>query len=170
MMEITQMVFEDVHHGRPEAVNLDLNSKLFDCCYGKCGTVNDKADTDRTAQCAAEAKETPPAKESKETPEQRLDNKIKEHFGDDVLEHMKQWNWLIDNRDKLEAGFKKISGQEAWDVARRMNELSKVDGKSLIYLSKTEGQTSGTLLQKRYDIYLRRGSLRSDNQIGHVYH
>jgi hypothetical protein len=55
-------------------------------------------------------------------------------------------------------------------MAQRMRELSKVDGKSLIYISKSEGQTSGSLLQKRYDIYLRRGSLRSDNYLGHVYH
>jgi hypothetical protein len=111
-----------------------------------------------------------PVKDSTETREQRLDQKIKDSFGGDVFDHLKDWDWLIENRKKLEDGFKKISGQDAWDMAWRMKELSMVDGKSLIYLSKVDGPTRGNLIPKRYDIYLRRGSLRSDDYIGHLHH
>jgi hypothetical protein len=142
------MAFEDFHGSAAEPVNADHNSKLFECGYS----------------------EKPPAKESTETPEQRVDQKIKDSFGADVLDHLKDWDWLIDNRKKLEDGFKKATGQDAWDMAQRMKELSKVDGRSLIYLSKVDGPTHGTLIPKRYDVYLRRGSFRSDNEIGHVYH
>lgn len=104
-----------------------------------------------------------------ETPEQRTDQKIKDTFGADVIEHLKDADWLIDNRKKLEDGFKKAKGQDAYDMACRMRDLSVVDGKSLIYLSKVESRSSGNLIPKRFDVYLRRGSLRSDNYVGHVY-
>ncbi len=105
-------------------------------------------------------------------PEAIKDQKIKDTFGTDVFDNLKNPGWLRDNMKKLEDGFDKLSGQEKWDIAWRMRELSKVDGKSSIYLSKTEGQTVGNLLQKRYDIYLRSGPLHigGDYQIGQVYH
>jgi hypothetical protein len=111
-----------------------------------------------------------PVKDETETREQRLDKKIKDSFGTDVFDHLKDSDWLIDNRKKLEDGFKKLKGDDAWDLAWRMKELSVVDGKSLIYLSKVDSHTSGSLIPKRYDILLRRGRFRSDDYIGHVSH
>lgn len=105
-----------------------------------------------------------------ETREQAMDRKVKDHFGADVFNHLKDWDWLIENRKKLEDGFKKANNQEAWDMAWRMRELSMLDGKPLIYLSKQDGPTRGNLIPKRYDIYLRRGSLRSDDYIGQLTH
>ncbi len=116
-------------------------------------------------------KDSVPVKDSTETREQRLDQKIKDKFGAEVFDHLKDWDWLIANRKKLEDGFKKIDGQDAkWDMAWRMRDLSVVDGKPLIYLSKVDSATKGTLIPKRYDINLRRGSFRSDDYIGHVSH
>lgn len=103
-----------------------------------------------------------------ETREQAMDRKVKDHFGADVFDHLKDWDWLIENRKKLEDGFKKANNQEAWDMAWRMRELSMLDGKPLIYLSKQDGSTRGNLIPKRYDIYLRRGSLRSDDYTDEV--
>ncbi|CAN5560089.1 hypothetical protein BH10CYA1_BH10CYA1_25980 [soil metagenome] len=111
-----------------------------------------------------------PMKDSKDTPEQRVEQKIKDSFGADVFDHLKDWDWLIENRKKLEDGFKKADNQTAWDMAQRMRDLSKVDGKSLIYLSKLDGPTRGNLIPKTYEIYLRRGSFRSDDYIGRVSH
>ena len=111
-----------------------------------------------------------PLKDSKETPEQRVEQKIKDSFGADVFDHLKDWDWLIENRKKLEDGFKKADNQTAWDMAQRMRDLSKVDGQSLIYLSKLDGPTRGNLIPKTYEIYLRRGSFRSDDYIGRVSH
>ncbi len=109
-----------------------------------------------------------PVKESKETPEQRTDQKIKDTFGADVFEHLKDWDWLIANRKKLEDGFKKAKNDDGWDMAWRMHELSKVGDKSVIYLSKEDGPTKGNLIPKRHNIYLRR-EVWSDNELGHVY-
>ncbi len=109
-------------------------------------------------------------KDSGETKEQQTDKKIKEQFGSDVLEHLKDWDWLIKNRKTLQDGFKKASNDDAWEMAWRMRELSKVDGKPLIYLSKQDGPTRGTLIPKRHDIYLRRGGILSDDYIGQVTH
>jgi hypothetical protein len=114
--------------------------------------------------CAAPVKDPP------ETHEQRLDNKIKSAFGADVFDKLKDWDWLVDNQDKLKEGFKKANSRDAWDMARRMNELSVVDGKALIYMKKVDSATSGSLIPKRYDIFLRRGRLRSDDEIGHLHH
>ena len=110
------------------------------------------------------------AKDSTETREQRLDQKVKDCFGADVFSHLKDWDWLIENRKKLEDGFKKANGPDAWDMAKRMKELSTVDGEPLIYLSKVDGPTRGDLIPKRYDIMLRRGRFRSDDYVGQVYH
>ncbi len=109
-----------------------------------------------------------PVKESKETPEQRTDQKIKDTFGADVFKHLKDWDWLIANRKKLEDGFSKAKNDDGWDMAWRMHELSKVGEKSLIYLSKEDGETRGSLIPKRHNIYLRR-EFWSDNELGHVY-
>ncbi len=111
-----------------------------------------------------------PLKDAPETPEQRTDRKIKDTFGAEVFDHLKDSEWLIDNRKKLEAGFSKLNKQDAWDMAKRMTDLSIVDGKPLIYFSKTEGQAAGNLREKRYDVYLRRGRFRSDDCIGQFYH
>ena len=111
-----------------------------------------------------------PVKDSKDTREQSMDQKIKDRFGADVFDHLKDWDWLIANRKKLEEGFKKANNQDSWDMAWRMRDLSMVDGKSLIYLSKQDGPTRGDLIPKRHDIYLRRGSFRSDNYIGQLYY
>lgn len=108
------------------------------------------------------------SKESKETPEQRTDQKIKDTFGPDVFDHLKDWDWLIKNKDKLKDGFKKAKGDDGWDMAVRISELSKVDGKSLIYLEKQDGPTRGNLIPKRHDIKLRR-EFWSDDDLGIVY-
>jgi len=107
-----------------------------------------------------------------DNPEAKKDQKIKDTFGTDVFDNLKNPGWLRDNMKKLEDGFDKLSGQEKWDIAWRMNELSKVGGKPSIYLSKTEGQPAGNLREKRYDIYLRSGPLHigGDYEIGRVYH
>lgn len=111
-----------------------------------------------------------PMKDSKDTPEQRVEQKIKDSFGADVFDHLKDWDWLIENRKKLEDGFKKADNDTAWDMAKRMRDLSTVDGKSLIYLSKLDGPTRGNLIPKTYEIYLRRGRFHSDDYIGRVSH
>lgn len=174
------MVFEDVNYGQREAVNPELSSKLFESGYSKLVAATGLNNSDnRATLCAADAKETPPAKEqiekppakeSTETPEQKLDNKIKERFGADVFDHLKDRKWLAENREKLEAGFQAAPKLECWNMAERMRDLSKVDGKSLIFISRTEGQSRGNLLEKRYDIYLRGGTWSSDAKIGQVYH
>ncbi len=133
--------------------------------------VKDAAPVKDAAQVkdSAPVKDAPPVKDSAETKEQRLDQKIKDNFGADVFEHLKDWDWLIANRKKLEEGFKKIENQDTkWDMAWRMKELSTVDGKALIYLSKVDSASKGSLIPKRYDINLRRGSFRSDDYIGHL--
>jgi hypothetical protein len=142
------MVFEEFPRDPAEDASAAVNAKLYECGY------------------SATPREADGQKDSKETPEQRTDQKIKDSFGADVLEHLTDRSWLVDNRKKLEDGFKKASNQDAWDMAWRMRDLSMVDGKPLIYLSKSDGPTRGTLIPKRYDIYLRRGSLRSDDHIG----
>jgi hypothetical protein len=119
--------------------------------------------------CSAPVKDSTSAKDSTATPEQRMDQKIKDSFGADVFDHLKDWDWLIANRKKLEDGFKKVDGQDAWDLAWRIRDLSVVDGKPLIYLSKVDGPTRGDLIPKRHDIKLRR-EFWSDNYIGQVYH
>ncbi|MBS1956784.1 MAG: hypothetical protein JST89_21525 [Cyanobacteria bacterium SZAS-4] len=108
------------------------------------------------------------SKESKETPEQRTDQKIKDTFGSEVFDHLKDWDWLIKNKDKLKDGFKKAKGDDGWDMAVRISELSKVDGKSLIYLEKLDGPTRGSLIPKRHDIKLRR-QVWSDDDLGIIY-
>jgi hypothetical protein len=121
--------------------------------------------------CSTPVKDAAPTKDAPaETPEQRLDQKIKDKFGSDVFDHLKDWDWLIANREKLEEGFKKLNDQEKWDVTRRMRDLSTVDGKPLIYTERLDGPTRGSLIPKRHDIYLRRGSFRSDNYLGQFYH
>lgn len=155
------MIFEQINRSAEEIKNSALNSKLYECSYSDGP---EKPDGDK----GSETKDK--QKDSKETPEQRIDQKIKDQFGAEALDHLKDHDWLIDNRKKLEDGFKKADNKDVWDMALRMRELSMVDGKPLIYMSKVEGKTAGTLIPKRYDIYLRRGSLRSDNYIGHAYH
>ena len=111
-----------------------------------------------------------PVKDAKETPEQRMDQKIKDCFGADVFDHLKDWDWLIENRKKLEDGIKKVDKQDAGEMLSRLEKLSTVDGQSLIYQSLVDGPTRGTLIPKRHDIYLRRGRFHSDDKIGQLYH
>ncbi|HEY9677732.1 MAG TPA: hypothetical protein V6C76_06970 [Drouetiella sp.] len=106
----------------------------------------------------------------KDSGDQRTDKKIEEAFGKDVMEHLNDWDWLIENKKKLEDGFKKAGKDDIWDLAWRMRELSKVDGQPLIYLSKQESGSAGNLIPKRYDIYLRRGRFRSDDKVGQLDH
>ena len=141
----------------------------------KSGTVPDLqlSGAESNLQYCAAKDDNPRTKEAAETKEQKQDKAIKECFGSEVFDHLKDWDWLIDHRKELEAGFKKAGelGQDKlWDIARRMSELSRVDDKSLIYLSKQDSSSHGNLIPKRYDVYLRRGSLRSDNLIGWVHH
>ena len=110
-----------------------------------------------------------PLKDAPETREQRLDKKIKEVFGADVFDHLKDHDWLINNRKKLEDGFMKLKEADGYDVAWRMRDLSVVDKEPLLYLSKLDSKTAGDIIKKRYDVYLRRGSLRADNYVGQVY-
>lgn len=110
------------------------------------------------------------AKDVAEKVEQPLDRKIKDSFGADVFVHLKDQDWLIENRQKLEVGFLKANDKDAWDMAKRMQELSIVDGNPLIYTSKVESPTHGNLIPKRHDVYLRRGMFRSDDYIGQFYH
>jgi len=122
-----------------------------------------------TAKDSERAKESVPAKEGSAEHEKKVDQKIKDAFGADVFDHLKDWDWLIQNKKMLQAGFKKIDGQDArWELAMRMKELSTVDGKPLIYLEKQDGPTRGNLIPKRYDIMLRRGRFHSDDYIGHL--
>ncbi|HEY9719026.1 MAG TPA: hypothetical protein V6C69_16245 [Trichormus sp.] len=105
----------------------------------------------------------------KETPEQKLDQKIKDTFGADVYQNLNNWDWLIAHKDKLKEGFgKKMSDQDKWDMAKRMSELSKVDGKPVIYLERLDGPTRGSIIPKRHDIKLRR-EVWSDDYLGHAY-
>lgn len=123
---------------------------------------------DSSASKDSAAKDTTPVKDSAE---KSADQKIKDAFGSDVFDHLNDWDWLIENRKKLTAGFKKIDGQDAkWEAALRMQELSKVDGKPLIYLNKVDSNSRGNLIPKRYDIMLLRGRFRSDDYIDHLHH
>ena len=129
-------------------------------------------DTDKspsTAKDTEKAKDSDPAKESSAEREKKVDLKLKDVFGADVFDHLKDWDWLIQNKKILQAGFKKVDGQDTkWELAMRMKELSTVEGKPLIYLEKQDGPTRGNLIPKRYDIMLRRGRFHSDDYIGHV--
>lgn len=107
-----------------------------------------------------------------ETREEKADKAIKDCFGAEVFDHLKDWDWLIAHRKELRDGFKKAQGKgqdELWEIARRMKELSTVDGKPLIYLKKEDGPSRGNLIPKRYDIMLRR-SVYSDDSLGFVHH
>lgn len=64
-----------------------------------------------------------PQKDAPETREERLDKKIKSTFGEEVFDHLKDWNWLIKNRKMLEDGFKKLEGDDRENVAKRLQEL-----------------------------------------------
>lgn len=164
------MILEHLNRSHNDAVDMELNSKLYLCGYPTAPVETTAAyKEEKDKQSSQQDNAAKRAKEPTETPEQRIDQKIKDRFGKEVYDHLKDWDWLIENRKKLEDGFKKASNQDAWDMAWRMNELSSVDGKPLIYLSKVEGPTKGNLIPKRHDIYLRRGSLRSDDYIGQLY-
>jgi hypothetical protein len=148
-------------HGKGSALN-DLSQPLPAARIGEKGDI---------VFCATPVKDSPQGKETKETPEQRLDQKIKDSFGADVFEHLKDWDWLVANRKKLEDGFNKITDpNEKWDMAKRMRDLSVVDGKPLVFLKKLDGPTHGSLVPKRHDIMLRRGRFHSDDYLGQVYH
>ncbi len=135
-----------------------------------CSTPQNDSDKSLPAAKDAEkAKESEPAKESSAERNKKVDQKIKDAFGADVFDHLKDWDWLIQNKKMLQDGFKKVDGQDAkWELATRMKELSTVDGKPLIYLEKQDGPTRGNLIPKRYDIMLRRGRFHSDDYIGHL--
>lgn len=166
------MVLEQFNRVQTESHNPDITSKLFDGAYLNApwvrGGINSSGD--RNAQPKSGEDALLCRADVKETPEQRADNKIKDKFGTDVFEHLNDWDWLIDNKAKLEAGFRKLNGKDAWEVASRMSDLSVVSGKPLIYLEKLDGPTRGNLIEKRYDVKLLRGRFRSDDYISHVYH
>jgi hypothetical protein len=62
-----------------------------------------------------------------------------------------------------------MTDQDKWEMANRMSELSKVDGKPpIIYLERLDGPTRGNLISKRHDIKLRR-EVWSDDYLGHTY-
>jgi hypothetical protein len=167
------MELEDFGHSRhAEDVNTALSAKLQVCGYPSNASEagGDNAKEGKNRQPSEGERAIQLVKASTETPEQSLDQKIKDRFGAEVFDHLKDWDWLIENRKKLEDGFKKADNEDAWAMAQRMKQLSMVDGKPLIYLSKHDGPTHGSWIPKRYDIYLRRGTFRSDNYIGQLYH
>jgi hypothetical protein len=155
------------------AVNTDFNAKLFEGGYpsapgvrsGDEGKGKDKAPSEGDFAVRY-------TKDSSDTRNRRLDDLIQKTFGEDVLKHLNDWDWLIANEKKLKDGFSKdMKDQDKWDMAWRMRELSKVDGEPLIYLKKLDGPTTGNLIPKRHDINLRRGRIHfSDDYIGQVYH
>ncbi len=165
------MSLEHLGRGHVEAVNSDFNSKLYECCYpgGPVEKSSDNGKQGNPEHAGVRDHTTMLVSDTKESPEQRADQKIKDRFGADVFEHLKDWDWLIENRKKLEDGFKKANAKDAWDMAWRMRELSMVDGKPLIYLSKEDGPTRGNLIPKAYDIYLRRGWPWNDDSIGRLH-
>ena len=108
-----------------------------------------------------------------ETPEQRLNRRMTEVFGADVMEHLNADGavWLRDNAQKIRDGLAKVSGREAWDMACAMRDRTKLpDGNHVIFLSKQDSPTRGNLIPKRHEVYIRGYRFyHSDTPVGHVY-
>jgi hypothetical protein len=103
-----------------------------------------------------------------ESREEQLDNKLKECFGPEVFDHLKDKDWLNSHEKELKEGFKKLMGMEdhkAWELANRIQELSKVNGDPLIFLKKQPSDTAGSLIPKRYDIFLKTPWYHTSNDL-----
>jgi hypothetical protein len=104
-----------------------------------------------------------------DNPHAATDQRIRDTFGADVFDHLRDWNWLIANQQRLRDGLRHATDGDAWDMARRMRDLSTVDGRPLIYLFRHDGPTHGSLVPKRHDLMLRRGGILSDDHLGQFY-
>jgi len=147
----------------------ELNSVLFKAGYPDApGQRSERATTAPSDNLLAVRHESP------ETPEQRLNRRMTEVFGADVMEHLNPASaqWLADNVRKIADGFARVSGQEAWDMASAMRDRTRLpNGDHVIFLSRQDGPTRGNLIPKRHDVYVRGYHwYQSDTQVGQVYH
>lgn len=122
----------------------------------------DRSDNKSESFCAA-------PNDKAEAEQRRMDDRIKNAFGKETMDHIKDHDWLIAHTKELKTGFNRVfdgRGEEftVGQIAARLKELSG----GLIYGQSSEGNKSPftiTPADKHFDVYLKRSLF--DTQLFH---